>query len=133
MDAQAVNDKKAFANMFNSFFTNIGIKLGNDIVVPHRNIISKTIYITNLLYLISEKQYVHINELDSELMKISAGVIVSPLFNFLFLFFIYVNDIGNVSNAFHFVLFAVDTSLVSKTETLKTSAINNNLDKLCLG
>ena len=87
MDAQAVNDKKAFANMFNSFFTNIGIKLGNDIVVPHRNIISKTIYITNLLYLISEKQNVHINEIYSKLIKISAGVIVSPLLFLIYYFY----------------------------------------------
>ena len=38
IDGQAFNDKKAIANMFNNFFTNIGIKLANDITVsPDHN------------------------------------------------------------------------------------------------
>ena len=69
------------------------------------------------------------NEIDSEQMTIRAGVpqgsILGPL-----LFLIYVNDIANVSNLFNFILFAGDMSLVSKTETLNASEINNELDKL---
>ena len=34
MEEQVVNKKKTIATIFHSFFTNVGIKLANDIVVP---------------------------------------------------------------------------------------------------
>ena len=71
------------------------------------------------------------NEIESELLALHTGVpqgsILGPL-----LFLIYVNDIANVSNLLHFILFADNTSLVSKAETLNASGINNELDELCL-
>ena len=82
-------------------------------------------------YLTNRKQYMQFSEIDSELMTIRTGVpqgsILDPL-----LFLIYVTDVANVSNLFHFILFADDTSLESKTETLSASENKNELDKLCL-
>ena len=34
MYGEIANDKKEIAHMFNNFFTNVGIKLANDITVP---------------------------------------------------------------------------------------------------
>ena len=62
-------------------------------------------------YLSNRVQYVQFNDSISSYSHISTGVpqgsILGPL-----LFIIYMNDIANVTNKFHFTLYADDTSLI---------------------
>ena len=71
-------------------------------------------------YLENRTQYVNFDNVNSDHQKISTGLpqgsILGPL-----LFLIYVNDLHNSSKLFQFILFADDTTLLTK------KGINNNL------
>ena len=75
-------------------------------------------------YLSDRKQYVQFNDSTSSYSSISTGVpqgsILGPL-----LFIIYMNDIANVTNKFHFTLYADDTSLVEPICTFTTGTNRN--------
>ena len=86
-------------------------------------------------YLSNRKQYVEYNNSHSSYANVSTGVpqgsILGPL-----LFIIYMNDIAKVTDKFHFVLYADDTSLVEpigtfnadiKNCTIVSEAINSEL------
>ena len=87
----------------------------------------------NLLkgYLTNRQQYVHYDNTDSNFLKITTGVpqgsILGPL-----LFLIYMNDIHKSSNLFHFILFADDTTLITKNAIYNTDSINAELAKLSI-
>jgi len=57
-------------------------------------------------YLKNRQQYVDYKGCKSTLMNITCGVPQGPL-----LFLIYINDIANVSNLLHLILFADDTNI----------------------
>lgn len=69
-------------------------------------------------YLNNRHQYVHINNVDSDLQKVTYGVpqgsVLGPK-----LFILYINDICEVSNLMKCVLFADDTSLYSSGSDLE--------------
>ena len=76
-------------------------------------------------YLGDRKQYVQYNDSNSSYSNISTGVpqgsILGPL-----LFIIYMNDIANVTDKFHFTLYADDTSLIEPICTFQSNMKNNN-------
>ena len=82
-------------------------------------------------YLTGRQQYVEIDGYSSGLLTLTTGVpqgsILGPL-----LFFIYMNDIPQVTDYFDFISYADDTSLYSKIQTPVTSPIdiNNELSSL---
>ena len=82
-------------------------------------------------YLSNRKQYVSIDECNSELLNVLCGVpqgsILGPK-----LFILYVNDICNISKILKFVLFDDDTNIFcSGHDAMQLSrAISNELDKL---
>ena len=71
-------------------------------------------------YLSNRKQYVEYNNSHSSYANVSTGVpqgsILGPL-----LFIIYMNDIAKVTDKFHFVLYADDTSLVEPIGTFNSN------------
>ena len=83
-------------------------------------------------YLQDRYQYVQIENVKSELLKIKTGVpqgsILGPL-----LFLIYVNDISSVSKLFYPILYADDSTLISTLNLFKqrnkASNINKELNK----
>ena len=64
-------------------------------------------------YLNDRKQFMSYNDTTSVSMKVTCGVpqgsILGP--QYMYTFFLYINDIANVSNIFKINLFADDTSL----------------------
>ena len=76
-------------------------------------------------YLYNRKQYVQFNNCNSSHSAITTGVpqgsILGPL-----LFIIYMNDISEVTNKFHFTLYADDTSLIEPICTFTTDLKNNS-------
>ena len=82
-------------------------------------------------YLSNRKQYVQFNGKDSHMFHIRTGVpqgsILGPL-----LFLIYINDFVNSSKLFHFIIFADDTTVISKTDVVNDKIINQELGKLLL-
>jgi hypothetical protein len=82
-------------------------------------------------YLYNRKQFVSVNSANSDIASISCGVpqgsVLGPL-----LFLIFMNDIPSSSNAFKFILYADDTTLISKLDFShgNNRVINNtNLNK----
>ena len=77
-------------------------------------------------YLTNRKQYVKINEVNSNLLPINTGVpqgsILGPL-----LFIIYINDFARASSIFDFICYADDTTLFSTLNNL-VNAQNINPD-----
>ncbi len=83
-------------------------------------------------YFLNRKQYVEIDESDSDMLTLTIGVpqgsILGPL-----LFIIYMNDIAHASKLFDFIIYADDTTLsttieivVKTTSNLPISDILNN-------
>lgn len=68
-------------------------------------------------YLNNRKQYVQIEEANSDFLSVTTGVpqgsVLGPL-----LFIIYMNDISNASTLFEFILYADDTSLTTTVEII---------------
>ena len=77
-------------------------------------------------YLTNRKQYVKLNEVNSNLLPINTGVpqgsILGPL-----LFIIYINDFARASSIFDFICYADDTTLFSTLNNL-VNAQNMNPD-----
>ena len=82
-------------------------------------------------YLTNRQQYVHYDNTYSNFLKITTGVpqgsILGPL-----IFLIYMNDIHKSSNLFHFILFADDTTLITKNAIYNTDISNAELAKLSI-
>ena len=82
-------------------------------------------------YLCERKQYVSVNNCNSEAMNVVCGVpqgsILGPN-----LFILYVNDICNVSSLLRFVLFADDTNILLSGDDVKeiSKTLSKQLDKL---
>ena len=82
-------------------------------------------------YLLNRRQYVSIDECNSDLLNVLCGVpqgsILGPK-----LFILYVNDICNISKILKFVIFADDTNIFcSGLDAMQLSRdLSNELDKL---
>ena len=82
-------------------------------------------------YLSNRKQYVQFNGEDSHMLNIRTGVLQGSILGPL-LFLIYINDFVNSSKLFHFMIFADDTTVISKTDVVNDKIINQELGKLLL-
>ena len=86
-------------------------------------------------YLSDRKQYVDINGKSSDLLDITCGVpqrsVLGPL---LFLIYIYINDLPNISKILNFYLFADDTNIYYESSSLDNleRTVNSELNKLFL-
>ena len=82
-------------------------------------------------YLSNRQQYVRFDNQNSEIAQITTGVpqgsILGPL-----LFLTYINDFVDTSTLFNFMLFADDTTIISKIDAKHVNLINKELDKLFL-
>ena len=71
----------------------------------------------------NRQQYVPYDNTDTNLLKITTGVpqgsILRPL-----IFLIYMNDVYKSSNIFHFIIFADDTTLITKNNIYNADIIN---------
>ncbi len=74
-------------------------------------------------YLSNRKQYVEIEESDSDMLSLTIGVpqgsILGPL-----LFIIYINDIAHASKLFDFIIYADDTTLSTTIEMVFRNTID---------
>ncbi len=74
-------------------------------------------------YLLNRKQYVEIDDSDSDMLILTTGVaqgsILGPL-----LFTIYMNDIAHASKHFDFIIYADDTTLSTTIEIVVKTTIN---------
>ena len=91
----------------------------------------KSINLSNC-YLTNRQQYAHCDNTDSNFLKITTGVPQGSILGLL-LVLIDVNDIHKSSNLFHFILFADDTTLITKNNIYNTDIINAQLAKLSIG
>ena len=84
----------------------------------------------NLLncYLTNRQQYAHCDNTDSNLLKITTGILQGSILGLL-LVLIDVNDIHKSSNLFHFILFADDTTLITNNNIYNTDIINATLNR----
>ena len=84
-------------------------------------------------YLNDREQYVDINGKSSDLLDITCSVpqgsVLGPL-----LFFIYINDLPNISKILNFYLFADDTNIYYESSSLDNleRTVNSELNKLFL-
>ena len=80
-------------------------------------------------YLNNRKQYTEIEDTTSTILPIHVGVpqgsILGPI-----LFIIYVNDLPQCSNKFHFIMYADDTTLSSTIDSFSDINSNTNADVL---
>ena len=82
-------------------------------------------------YLNLRKQFVHINDFNSDLLDVKCGVpqgsILVPK-----LFILYINDICNVTDILNFILFADDTNIFCSGKNIETlcKTVSKELDKL---
>ncbi len=78
-------------------------------------------------YLTNRKQYVDMDDVQSEMLTVTIGIpqgsILGPL-----LFIIYVNDIANSSNLFKFIIYANDTTLSTTIEIILNNINNTDVE-----
>ena len=73
----------------------------------------------------NQKQFTHINHTNSDLNSISCGVPQGSILGLL-LFILYINDILNISQLMHTILFADDTTILIKSDTASKANISMN-------
>ncbi len=78
-------------------------------------------------YITNRKQYIDIDDVQSEMLRVTTGVpkgsILGPLF-----IIIYLNDIANVSNLFNFIIYADDTTLSATIEVFLNNINNDDVE-----
>ena len=85
-------------------------------------------------YLTNRKQYVFVNGESSQLRNITYGVpqgsVLGPL-----LFFIYINDLPNISKVLNFYIFADETNIYFEAESPEKleTILNHELKELLHG
>ena len=82
-------------------------------------------------YLANRKQYVNVNDVDSDMLNVKCGVpqgsILGPT-----LFILYINDLYKVSKLLNFILFADDTNIFISGKNIDTlcNVLSNELQHL---
>ena len=115
-----------FLDMSKAFDT-----LNHDIVLDKLSYLGISGISKDLLasYLSNRQQYVRFDNRNSEIAQITTGgpqgSILGPL-----LFLTYIIDFVNTSTPFNFILFADDTTIISKIDAKHVNIINKELDKL---
>ncbi len=78
-------------------------------------------------YITNRKQYIDIDDVQSDMLTVTTGVpqgsILGPL-----LFIIYLNDIANTSNLFNFIFYADDTTLSTTIEFILNNINNDDVE-----
>ncbi len=78
-------------------------------------------------YLSNRKQYVDMDDVQSEMLMVTTGVCQGSILGHL-LFIIYVNDMANSSNLFKFIIYADDTTLSTKIEVILNDMNNTDVE-----